>query len=211
MYQWSDLASVPPRPGIYAWYYAVELSEYDLNKVISDIRRQRDDNSEYAKKTLVAFLEEFVFRSFSEEPYSASLKGALKPTYEGKVVHKPVVSETLLDRIIERPSRLRMLSSVLRHAIPEFASPIYIGMTKNLRARILKHRDLIDELRALQSKTTREAADKQDQTFALRVVQRGMDLDGLRVAVRLFSEEEGQYLDAENVLNRINFPILGRN
>ncbi|MEO1582135.1 MAG: hypothetical protein AAFR91_09805 [Pseudomonadota bacterium] len=94
----------------------------------------------------------------------------------------------------------------MRTVVPLFSSPIYIGMARNLHSRVRGHARLIQKYR-----DGINAGSGRDKEFAQRVVERELSPSRLRVAVRPIDVSDDEYVDAENVLNRINYPILGKN
>src|SRR5581483_5853605 len=54
------------------------------------------------------------------------------------------ISASLVARLAAKPERLWGLKDLLQQSIPFFASPIYIGVAKNLRKRLLRHKALIE-------------------------------------------------------------------
>ncbi|AVO43655.1 hypothetical protein [Phreatobacter cathodiphilus] len=127
IYSWHEIADVPAAPGVYAWYYTPEITAFDLDRITSDILRLKESRGTSAAKDAVRdFLDESVFRYFREQPYSAQLRGPLKPRYEGLIEHRPTLSDSLLERIVEEPARLATIRTVLEASAPNFASPIYI-------------------------------------------------------------------------------------
>lgn len=217
MYEWSEIPSIPHRPGVYAWYYKPEITVRDLDDTVVVIRsyiEAGDDGK--AREVLHSFLEDCVFRYFKEEPFTISLRGPLKPTYVGKVDHQPSVSESLINRILEDPQRLSTLKEVLEASSPEFASPLYIGMAERLGVRLNQHRMLIERYRARQSHYYDSSSEfyfqgARDHGFAKHVSKLHMDPMRLFVFVRFISGEDKPYLDIENMLNRIHYPLFGRN
>jgi hypothetical protein len=208
-YKWSEISEVPSVSGIYAWYYQVVLTEHDLSRVISRVESlKREGENKKAKKKIGEFLRSSVFKYFAEEPFEASVSGPLKPEYTGELEHQPESSDSLLQRLVENPNRLYTVKEVLANATPEFASPIYIGMSKDLNKRIKGHRDLIIDYRGGNSSSV---GTDRDQSFARRVVKRNLVPTRLHVSIRKISGKGARYVDTENILNRINFPVLGRN
>ena len=207
-YSWSELALIPKKPGVYAWYYIVDVPQYDVDKTVTDVERAYESGDQGEAENLVAaFLSKFVFDPFAETPYVATVRGPLKPKYGGELRHEPEPSGDLVSRIAAQPERLRSLHQVLRASVPNFASPIYIGMASNLNDRIGTHKRLIGQYREGKG----GSGNDRDHSFARRVVQRDLKLHGLRVCAEVIESAGDEHLDAENVLNRINYPILGRN
>ena len=217
-YLWTEISSVPQKPGVYAWYYLPEITDFDLQQTIDRIKTYRDHgDEETALKSIEDFLETFVFRYFQEEPYQAILRGSLKPRYEGAIEHKPELSEKLIERIVEEPERLITIKQVLEKSAPEFASPIYIGMSENLSSRLRRHKRLIEKYseqllsRTSLQRTDAKEAENRDESFAMRICSRNIPPTRLFVSINILENVGKRYVDIENILNRIHYPLLGRN
>jgi hypothetical protein len=217
-YWWTEISNIPKKPGVYAWYYSPEITDFDLQQIISSVNIYRDNNDlDAALKAVKDFLQSFLFRYFQEEPYQATLRGALKPRYEGCIEHKPELSSDLLQRIIEEPERLITIKQVLEQSSPDFSSPIYIGMSESLGDRIKKHKKLIEKYSSqvlIQDGIYHSPAkerDDGDQSFAMRICSRSIPPMRLFVIVNVLEDLGKRYVDIENILNRIHYPLLGRN
>lgn len=217
-YWWTEIAGVPQKPGVYAWYYLPELTDFDLQDTIKRIIEYRDnENKDAAIETVEIFLDKFLFKYFREEPYKVSLYGPLKPKYEGSIEHKPELSGSLIDRIVEDPERLITIKQVLEKSAPDFASPIYIGMSDNLGSRLKRHKKLIEKYSSRESSTSFSvdpgpySVENRDESFAMRVCSRSIPPTRLFVAINILENAEKRYVDIENILNRIHYPLLGRN
>jgi hypothetical protein len=90
-------------------------------------------------------------------------------------------------------------------------------MAEKLGRRLMQHKRLIEKYRneliaqeGLNS-TIREIDDI-DHSFALDICKRQILPSRLFVVVNIFDNElQKQYVDIENILNRIHYPLLGRN
>ena len=212
-YLWHLISQVPKDPGIYSWYYKPNLPDQD----ISDLAAQLRGLDPLKGCDLVRnFLKRHVFNPLADSPYSATISGALKPTYDGELHVRMAVSEDLVERIVANPDRLRRLKEVFEASVPEFSSPIYIGMAVNLRRRLETHKATINRLKDAPEAPPHIDADGEDDqrsahSFAKEVVRRQLSVNRLLVVVRKLNQNGDECKDAENVLNRINFPICGRN
>lgn len=208
---WHELTEVPSGPGVYAWYYTPEITAFDLDRLIARVVELKvTKGAAAAKEAVRTFLDESVFRYFREQPFTAQMRGPLKPRYEGLIEHTPTMSETLLERIVDDPARLSTIRDVLETSAPEFASPIYIGMSERLRSRLAQHKAIIErygEMTILEPGET----DQRDHSFAREICVRKIPPTRLFVVVRIISGPPGSYVDLENILNRIHYPLLGRN
>lgn len=215
IYEWTEIASAPNVPGVYAWYFNLEITQFDLDNTIRTLEKLRDmENKVEARQTVHEFLQRIIFRFFKEEPYSAVLKGPLKPHYKGILEHQSSLSDTLVDRIIEDPNRLFTMKRVLESSAPRFANPIYIGMAHKLRDRLKTHKQLIERYREkrLNRVGTPGGENKSpDQSFAYQVCEREILPSRLFVVVQRLEDCGNHYVDIENILNRIYYPLLGRN
>lgn len=218
IYWWTEISSIPPEPGVYAWYYSPEITKFDLEQAIIQINdfNQKSD-IDAASNVVRNFLHNSLFRYFQEEPYQAILRGSLKPRYEGYIEHTAELSEDLVKRIVEEPERLITIRQVLEKSAPNFASPIYIGMSENLCNRIKRHKKLIEKYcsqfsdQNIQSKTTDKESDDRDRSFAMRICSRNIPPTRLFVTINILEDVGKTYVDIENILNRIHYPLLGRN
>ncbi|MDF2381826.1 hypothetical protein JMG10_10145 [Nostoc ellipsosporum NOK] len=210
-FSWHEVADAPAKPGVYAWYYTPEITTFDLDRITAEVAALKAAGGASAAKDAVrAFLEQNVFSYFREQPYAAQLRGPLKPRYEGQIEHKPSLSDSLLERIVEEPARLATIRDVLEGSAPHFASPIYIGMAEKLRARLKQHKALIEKYGELPDLGASEE-ERRDQSFAREVRSRNIPPSRLFVVAKVISGSPGAYIDIENILNRIHYPLLGRN
>jgi hypothetical protein len=208
---WLDLTSVPASPGVYAWYYQPTITDFDLNKAMSNIIALRDTDRPGAEKAAREMLHDRLFRYFREDSYQAVVEGPLKPTYRGALEHAFEVSSGLLSRIVEKPERLRSIRDILKGSAPIFASPLYIGMSSNLRTRLGTHKMLIEKYRLTRLKEVQQPRES-DAGFAWQVAKREISPDRLFVFTYVtHSDDEDLAIDVENILNRLYYPILGRN
>ncbi|RZM78646.1 hypothetical protein [Leptolyngbya iicbica] len=221
LYQWDRIDEIPKKkPGIYAWYYSPEITDRDIEKMTGLI--QSSQISEEAAMSelheeVKSFLHERIFKYFQEEPYEAYLKGPLKPQYSGQIEHLQVLTNNLIERIIRNPSRLTTIRQIIEASCPLFASPIYIGMSKTLGQRVSKHKSLIKQIREKSTINYQreinhaEEQGKKDQSFALQVCRRKLIPTRLSVAATVMEVSDREYVDVENILNRVCYPVLGRN
>ncbi len=218
-FRFSEVTSAPNTPGVYSWYYRIELTDKDIARCIEDIELE---SSQDARDTVMRdFLETHLFRYYKEVPYFVTMTGQLKAQYEGHIDHRPNVSPSMIRRLSVTPNNLYELKRTLKLAIPLFASPIYIGVAKRLRDRLLQHVQLIDHLQNLRAsaigniqplfKGGTEDEDR-DHKFAYEVsMVRGFRTSSLIVNTLELPVENSIRYDLENILNRINYPLCGRN
>lgn len=217
IYQWREISRVPFEPGVYAWYYSPEITTFDLERVVTDVERLKVAGDRTAAAESVRhFLNEYLFRYFHEDPYQLTLRGPLKPRYEGSVEHRPALSESLVERLVEEPRRLATIKQVLESSAPFFASPIYIGMSEKLGSRLARHKALIEKYGTFPPEYKVESSamvesEKRDHGFAQQIRARNIAPTRLFVVIQVISGSGGEYVDIENILNRIHYPLLGRN
>lgn len=207
---WSEIDQAPDSPGVYAWYSKLVISKADVEAVITRVNsaRQQQEISR-ARTEIENALERFIFGPYRETPYQVSLRGQLKPRYSGEIVHEPAKSDSLVERLTAEPERFRVIADVLKTVAPSFTAPLYIGMAKNLRNRLKQHRTKIVELRDLHAGQFGDIS--ADAGFANQVVARNFDPTNLFVHIAEVDVDFGEHNDLENILNRINYPIFGRN
>ncbi len=126
------------------------------------------------------------------------------------------MSTKLIKRLLDDPERLHTVKAVLETSAPDFASPIYIGMSKKLGNRLKHHRKLIGDYRARRPEkpvtpVSELSKDQRDQSFARQIAEREINPQRLFVMIRLIDAGANHYVDLENILNRIHYPLLGRN
>ena len=216
VYRWREIGNAPQEAGIYAWYFTPELTDFDIDRVIKEANKHKaGGDEEAALSVLTEFLSTQVFQYFVEQPYTAALYGPLKPRYEGMLQHKPALSSTLIQRLIENPERLKTIKRILEAAVPNFSSPIYIGMSKMLSWRLSRHKALIEKYLETPGLIPRledlDEDERRDHSFAKEVCTRRIPAARLSVMVQVVSGVADEWIDIENILNRIHFPLLGRN
>ncbi|MDH7640248.1 hypothetical protein [Sphingomonas oryzagri] len=208
---WADLANAPAAPGIYAWYYSPQITDFDLDRAIENIESIRGTDRGEAERAARTLLDDRIFRQFREEPYQAVVEGPLKPAYRGALDHAFEISSGLVSRVVDHPERLRSLRNILNRSAPMFASPLYIGMSVDLRSRLATHKSLIERYRVARLKE-RPSARNSDAGFAWQIAKRQISPDRLMVFTCVTGDDdESTAVDIENVLNRLYYPILGRN
>jgi hypothetical protein len=217
-FRFSEVASAPETPGVYAWYYRIDLTDKDIANCIEEVELEiSPDRREEIVRT---FLETYLFRYYKEMPYMVDLTGPLKPRYKGTIDHNLEISASLVERLAEEPNNLLELKQMLKLAVPMFASPIYIGVATRLRDRLLQHVRLIDGLQHLKASAvddgvsvpTGDTEDDRDHKFAYEVAMiRGFKSSSLIVNTLELPLNDTIRYDLENILNRINYPLCGRN
>lgn len=206
---WSEIDLAPETPGVYAWYSRLVISKADIDDIVKRIQIARQESEAKARMEVEEALDRFIFSPYRETPYQVALRGQLKPKFSGEVLHEPSKSDSLIGRLASNPERFRTVSEVLKSAAPWFTAPLYIGMAINLRSRLKQHRNKIVDLRDLQALASID--DAAEAGFANQVVARNFDPTNLFVHIAEVDVDTGEHNDLENILNRINYPIFGRN
>lgn len=212
IYRWTEISNIPSEKGIYAWYYSPEIPDYDLDNIIKklDILKQ-ENNSKLAEYIIINFLNKYIFNYFQKQPFKVIVNGSFQTKYEGDIKHKINISETLVSRIRDEPQRLKTIKQIIKSSAPYFASPIYIGMSKKLNQRLRQHKLLIEKYLTDSISQEEMAEENIDHSFALEISLRKIIPDQLFVVVKTIDCEDTTYIDIENILNRIHYPLLGRN
>lgn len=210
---WSQLSKCPESPGVYAWYFRPELTDHDIEKLISDIKKDELNS----KQVIEYFLNERIFKYFRQKQYHVEISGQLKPKYTGQIEHVQEPSSGLIERVQENPKRLFIIRALLEKSTPLFASPLYVGMSKNIKVRINQHCNFIKQLRDKSSNSFLRLQQysiltEEEKSFAERVVEREIPPSRLFIAYQVVEPtEENVYVDLENIINRIYYPTFGRN
>lgn len=192
--------------GIYAWYYNITLGDADIHKIIEVVKT---NPSSYSKIKVNEFLERHIYQFFKESNYNALISGKLMPTFKGELQHDSQISMAVADEIILDPEILWDIKDFFSNLNVNFSSPIYIGMAKNLGTRVQNHKRLIERFRT--EKIMNDDFDDRDENFAARVVSRKMLTKNLSVSVQYIESDKQIQSTLENIMNRINYPVLGRN
>lgn len=200
-------ANILPESGIYAWYYGLSVGDYDINQLINNLHSSEDDRMK--NDFVQSFLEKNFFNFFKEDNYVANLSGKLMPSFKGELIHLDQCSSGLVDKILAEPEVLWDLKDIIQNISIEFSSPIYIGMSDNLQKRINNHKKLIEKFKT--ERVSSNLFEDRDENFAARVISRGMIETNLFVSINYITSKNNIHNMMENLLNRVSYPILGRN
>jgi len=211
-YQWNEIrldgGDISTSSGVYAWYYTPILSDRDIEKVEDSLLGK---SSLEKKEIYQSYLQSHLLNFYKEDPYKATIIGALKPVYKGCLEHSNEASESLVEKLVDSELTLFALKNLLLEMDENFLSPIYIGMASNISTRLSQHKSMIQkesDFTFNQSVYGNEtAAYVRDTCFAERIISRKYVTSGMFVVVK----EAESHSAVENILNRINYPILGRN
>ncbi len=181
----SDLA--PAGPGIYAWYAHVPLG-------VNDWRPNLVDGSDAAASAFHRGLSKYA-SAHRPPPIELVGSGTYDLRWEG-TLHLGAVTDARageassllgarMDFVMEDPDSRQRLLSLMRAAPPIFATPLYIGVATNLRARLGEHkRDYESAKAAIRSDPTRSAHMQfEGKSFGERLAGCGLTLDSVEVWV----------------------------
>lgn len=203
---WNDISEtnkiIPKGNGVYAWYYSPRISDHDINRLY-------ENGIKLTEHDISLFLNKFVFNFFSEEAYAVELTGKLKPRYKGSIEHVEQCSKSLVKKIVSKQVSLEDIQQILTEFSEPFLSPIYIGMAENLAKRINQHKKIISNYR--DGTSINGKSEDRDSNFAERVVSKNYINSNLFVLIKELNCDRKLETVAENIMNRINYPILGRN
>lgn len=198
-------------PGIYAWYCSPYISDELSGKLEKFIEKSAEEKSttfsEEDRKMAKSVFKEYL-APFERDDYTVKLEGKLMAKYEGTIQHKFVTNNDTLDKFLSCVSNSKSLDiikkSVESKSIPVFASPVYIGMAKNLKNRIEHHIKVVND-----ENDDNKLGD--DLEFGKRINNKDIEKDRLIVYLQKIDCDEQEYELSEYLLNRINYPLLGGN
>jgi hypothetical protein len=220
-----DIDRAPESAGIYAWYAQLGLADEDWKP-----------NEQGGLDLAVGYLSNAVTsyaRIHEPSPVNLTGKGtyelpwlgtlrrsSIADTHEGR---EETAASMHLAELAENPDVRKLLISLLRAATPMFASPLYIGVTTNLRSRLTEHTKTYEDARAALREDPSLASRMQfdGDSFGKRLAATGLQLDYLQcwiLPASLHSDENygstpsaGDVAkEAEWILQRIFLPVLGR-
>lgn len=188
-----DIETASERPGLYAWYgqlYA-PIADYrrDVDAESGSDRGERRFRALLAKHTLryqalplaISARGNFgigwrgLLRDTNRDELQALLLGDVDPD---SLSDEDKGANTNLAWAVRDEKRRAVLAAILSQATPLLAAPIYIGVTKNIRARLRKHvslyRSLVDAIGTDQEKLA---------ALQLRVEQEGLEFAHRAVAM----------------------------
>lgn len=204
-YTFNEIESAPEEPGLYAWYLEVVFGKADKATAADWVVRLTEYVEQHKRPDLQVRAE-----------------AALGLKFSGRLKHD--VLEIRNDWQSVSSDIIENVSDILTRAVPVAASPLYVGIaTKNLRNRLMSHKQLIKSIRdtggveaGFYAPDLDEDQQKADRTFAERVVKRLIDVNTLAVHVMPLPQKDNtpeakKALEtAEYILNRLYYPILGR-
>lgn len=208
MLSFGEVPDADPKPGLYAWYLRIKPGRSNIK------------SPENFSKALKRITEQLHYPTLSMQlqgHLSLNIKGDLRHIWYG---HEENPFSDQLQEILNGPDERQILGDILELTVPLLTGPLYIGVSKDLQTRLQRHSQLIQDF---QEDTIpfplidSEESLENDKNFAQRIVERKIDPNHLAVCVvyvshpHLSSEKIRQAVEnAETLLNRIFYPILGR-
>ncbi|MHB8712503.1 MAG: hypothetical protein ACYC9T_09365 [Trichloromonadaceae bacterium] len=206
-FEFDNLDLAPEGAGIYAWYMRPELRLADLS------------DKDLTINNLFRLAKQLSLPGFEVEA-----RGHLSLSLKGRLDHVCLAPEnspgftSSVESILDNDKKRELFAKILNTATPNFMSPLYIGVTINIRQRLRQHRQDIENFRIMQRSGFGDSAiDNAKQKFALEIVKRGIPSRRLQVYVssgfdsNSDPEAERETAEAvETILNRLFYPILGR-
>lgn len=204
-FEWSEIDLVPDVVGLYAWYYRPELRVADLDSE----EETRAHLAEVAQKLAVPEME-------------LDTRGHLGLRMEGRLRHVPFSPDSdgnKVSAVLGDERKRRLLAQVLRRSTPTLCAPIYIGIARRLGSRVRTHKNLIRMCRKeIEGEVPLLDETASDEKFATRVAERQLEVERLELYIQRLEHSafgvddlRDVVLSAEYALNRIFYPILGRN
>ncbi len=207
-YAWDELAAAPEEPGLYAWYLNPDLRVADLNSKSATI----ENIGTLAKQLRIPDME-----VTADGHLSLQLSGHLNHKHVGHEADDAV--SALIDDVLSTDGGRRLFAQIFGAARPCFMSPLYIGVTINLRERIADHRIAI-EREQQRAALGIGSEDMAVQSFARQVWIRQIPWRRLFVHVLPLKslcdpsttpDMQRRVAEAvETLLNRLFYPVLGR-
>lgn len=217
-----DLDRAPTTPGIYAWYAQLALSSKDW---MPRVREDVDLANQYAIDAIAEY-----FRIHQELGIELTGASAYDMRWEGTLRKRDITGadteiERLAERIlpnIESPNERRLLIQMLKEAPPYFASPLYVGVTSNLRQRLSDHRKSYEAASAVMKQSPGDARRLQSEgpDLGSRLAGAGIPLERLECWIlsvpdesttKIAVDRQRKVVEAvEWVIQRIFQPVMGR-
>lgn len=221
-----SISEAEESPGLYVWYGVLSLGKADLSErknVVNALKRQ---NSRFKSPPLDSVVKGNLGASWSGKLYDQSMDKLIDGLNNSEESGKEN-SAIRLNRTLDRESTRRFLCCLIDECTPIFSSPLYIGISDNLKRRLTTHinkfRDLSEYSGKMKLKDKPYDLDwEYDDTtsginFAARAVIAGFRENNLKVCTfplhhdyDLSDEEIFDLIAAiEFLLNRWSQPILG--
>lgn len=199
-YEWHKVEECVTLPGLYAWYVKPELREADLDD---------KDSTEANLRQIAEYL--------SLPDLDIRADGHFKLDFLGRMSHQGLSKREgslsgLVDEVLDSDTKRKHLAAMLLQCEPLLMTPVYIGVAKSLRTRLMGHKRgiLRQDPSALEHR----------HSFANEILNRGISPNRLVVycvpsqavnelALELDDEREISEA-AETILNRMFYPVFGR-
>ena len=219
------VGDAPRKPGIYAWYAVPNAGPQDWATADGLRRFLAFHTRRYVTPTLRLDARTTFKRSWSgslEETTSAYFDNALglmeepgpAPTHDEAAKGKTL--SAAVERVCADEQQREELVAALRAAIPVLASPLYVGISRNLRKRLQSHVRTFEQLESSDA-TEEDVAEllDEDKNFAARAFSRDFKADMLEVWCMPLELADVARADdivksVEFFLNRWHHPPLGR-
>jgi hypothetical protein len=215
LFPFNEISDIEPKPGLYAWYMKLQIGK-------GNTKTSKDTTKALCKISEIICYPDLEL--CMEGHLKLQMKGGLKHLWYG---HDENKHSSGLKKTINNPDSRVILSEILEAAVPLLSSPLYIGVSKDLKLRLATHKKLIEAFQQDTTQTKNELASiapvddtksfESDKNFAERVVGRGIDPNHLLVGVMQVSLKDVDdelvretVEAAETLLNRFFYPILGR-
>ena len=157
MYSLTEVDSVPPEIGVYAWYACPSIGAADWLKA-TDPATEDDLGTERLHNLLIAYTRKLDPSSFWIEARSSfqyTWRGQLNPSlmteYDTTFVSPRETAESSdvpkgerdrarkIWKSLQTQKRRGALTELITKSNPDLSSPIYIGKSKNMRDRVTTH------------------------------------------------------------------------
>jgi len=152
-----DVSSLPERPGVYVWYVIPQIGRKDYEQQQGplgvdtgnqSLRRLLYDFSVKLRPRDLKTSSQTSFRdmwrgSLSADLYDSSIAKLLADEFDRDSFHYPGAA---VDKTMRSASCRRALVENIRAVAPFFWTPVYIGMSSNLRVRVTQHTKAIRQL-----------------------------------------------------------------
>lgn len=229
-----ELERAPESPGLYAWYVSLQIGPQDWRTRPEDGRDAATEGFLELLREYAGYYEPLPIELRGNAPYGGSWNGTLELDHGLSVRRSghglPLTDQdraaekdrkALSDTLDSQDGR-RVLASLLEHSTPVFSAPLYIGVSDNIRQRLLKHRANystgVDWLTG--NPDGADALKEKANSFGLRAAARGIAMENLEAWVIDLGDGGGSEMStkilgetarsAEWLLHRIFSPVLGR-
>jgi hypothetical protein len=219
-----ELSKAPDAPGLYAWYAQLGLTDQDWEPDPQDGVDRAAGYLTSAVREYARIHEPRTLHLNGTGTYQLPWTGMLKRSSiaDSREGGEDTAAASRLGELAADPAVRRLLISLLRRSTPVFASPLYIGVTDNLRMRLSKHmKDYEAAKNAFgQNPSLKLGRQFEGKTFGERLAASGLQLNYLQcwiLPAKLHTQDENSSASvrdvtdaAEWILQRIFLPVLGR-